>query len=162
MSLGGSRRMGVNGWAFVNGRDRMHGMGGMDRIWWTLNESWRTLGEIVSDNNDDNDDVAEWSTSVSFATIMCRRENNFFFLLLFIFYFLKKNLLFFNKSYSLFFLSFVHRTGRDGNRKIIFEEMKKIKCLSIWSSFRKFARGTRTTKKLKHKRKRIIIIIMWT
>jgi hypothetical protein len=48
----------------------------------------------------------------------------------------------------------MQRASRDGNRKMIFEEMKKAKCLSIWSSFDKFARGTRATKMLKHERKR--------
>jgi hypothetical protein len=37
---------------------------------------------------------------------------------------------------------------------MIFEEMKKAKCLPIWSSSDKFTQGTRVTKKLKHKRKR--------
>jgi hypothetical protein len=37
---------------------------------------------------------------------------------------------------------------------MIFEEMKKTKCLPIYSSSNKFARGIRTTKKLKHKRRR--------
>jgi heme-degrading monooxygenase HmoA len=37
---------------------------------------------------------------------------------------------------------------------MIFEEMKRAKCLSIWNSSSKFAQGTKTTKKLKHKRKR--------
>jgi hypothetical protein len=43
---------------------------------------------------------------------------------------------------------------RDGNREMIFEEMKKAKCLSIWNFFDKFALGTRATKKLKHKRRK--------
>jgi hypothetical protein len=37
---------------------------------------------------------------------------------------------------------------------MIFEEMKKAKCLPIWSYFDKFAQGTITTNKLNHKRKR--------
>jgi hypothetical protein len=37
---------------------------------------------------------------------------------------------------------------------MIFEEMKKAKCLPIWGSFDKFARRTRAIKKLKHKRRR--------
>jgi hypothetical protein len=32
--------------------------------------------------------------------------------------------------------------------------MKKAKCLLIWSSFGKFARGTRVIKKLKHIKRR--------
>jgi hypothetical protein len=35
---------------------------------------------------------------------------------------------------------------------MIFEKMKKAKCLPIWSSSHKFAQGTRATKKLKHKK----------
>jgi hypothetical protein len=46
------------------------------------------------------------------------------------------------------------RAGRNGNREMIFEEMKKVKCLSIWSSFDKFTRGIKTIKKLKHKRRK--------
>jgi hypothetical protein len=37
---------------------------------------------------------------------------------------------------------------------MIFEEMNKAKCLPIWSSSGKFAQITKTTKKLKHKRRR--------
>jgi hypothetical protein len=48
----------------------------------------------------------------------------------------------------------VQRTNKDGNKEIIFEEMKKAKCLPIRSSFDKFARGTRASKKLKHKRRK--------
>jgi hypothetical protein len=48
----------------------------------------------------------------------------------------------------------VQKADRDGNREMIFEEMKKTKCLSIWSSSSKFVLGTRVTKKLKHKRRR--------
>jgi len=48
----------------------------------------------------------------------------------------------------------VQRTDRDGNREMIFEEMKKAKCLPIWSSSGKFTQKTKTTKKLKHKRRR--------
>jgi len=42
----------------------------------------------------------------------------------------------------------MQRVGRDGNREMIFEEVKKIKCLPIWSSSDKFARGIKTIKKL--------------
>jgi hypothetical protein len=48
----------------------------------------------------------------------------------------------------------VQKIGRDGNREMVFEEMKKTKCLPIWNFFGKFAQGTRATKKLKHKRRR--------
>jgi hypothetical protein len=48
----------------------------------------------------------------------------------------------------------VQKANKNENKEMIFEEMKKAKCLLIWSSFGKFARGTRTTKKLKHKRRR--------
>jgi heme-degrading monooxygenase HmoA len=48
----------------------------------------------------------------------------------------------------------MQKANRDGNRKMMFEEMKKTKCLSIWSSSGKFAQGTRARKKLKHKRRR--------
>jgi hypothetical protein len=37
---------------------------------------------------------------------------------------------------------------------MIFEEMKKNKCLLIWSSFGKFAERSRAIKKLKNKRRR--------
>jgi heme-degrading monooxygenase HmoA len=37
---------------------------------------------------------------------------------------------------------------------MIFEEMKNVKCLSIWSSSNKFAQGTKATNKLKHKRRK--------
>jgi hypothetical protein len=37
---------------------------------------------------------------------------------------------------------------------MIFEEMKKAKCLSIWNSFDKFALRSKIIKKLKHKRTR--------
>jgi hypothetical protein len=43
----------------------------------------------------------------------------------------------------------VQKVEIDGNRKMIFEEMKKTKYLSIWSSFGKFAQGTRAINKLK-------------
>jgi hypothetical protein len=48
----------------------------------------------------------------------------------------------------------VQKADRDGNRKMIFKEMKKAKCLPIWNSFDNFARRIRATKKLKHKRRR--------
>jgi hypothetical protein len=47
----------------------------------------------------------------------------------------------------------MQRANKDGNREMIFEKMKKIKCLSIWNSSSKFAQRTRATKKLKHKRR---------
>jgi len=46
----------------------------------------------------------------------------------------------------------MQRASRDGNREMIFEKMKKTKCLSILSSSGKFAQRTRATKKLKHKK----------
>jgi hypothetical protein len=55
----------------------------------------------------------------------------------------------------------VQRADRDGNREIIFEEMKKAKCLPIWSSSGKFAQRTRTTKKLKHKRRKRRGRLIW-
>jgi hypothetical protein len=48
----------------------------------------------------------------------------------------------------------VQRANKDENREMIFEEMKKTKCLPIWNSLGKFAQGTRATKKLKRKRRR--------
>jgi hypothetical protein len=48
----------------------------------------------------------------------------------------------------------MQKVGIDGNREMIFQEKKKAKCLTIWKSFGKFARGTRTINKLKHKRRR--------
>jgi hypothetical protein len=48
----------------------------------------------------------------------------------------------------------VQRTNKDGSREMIFEEMKKSKCLMIWSSVGKFAQGIRATKKLKHEIRR--------
>jgi hypothetical protein len=46
----------------------------------------------------------------------------------------------------------VQKVSRDGNREMMFEEMKKVKCLPIWSSSNKFAQRIRATRKLKHKR----------
>jgi hypothetical protein len=43
----------------------------------------------------------------------------------------------------------MQRASRDGNKK-----MMKAKSLLIWSSSDKFTRGTRPTKKLKHKIRR--------
>jgi hypothetical protein len=48
----------------------------------------------------------------------------------------------------------VQRVNKNGNKEMIFEKMKKAKCLLIWSSSDKFARGIKATKKLKHKRRR--------
>jgi hypothetical protein len=48
----------------------------------------------------------------------------------------------------------MQRASRDGNRELIFEEMKKAKYLLIWSSSNKFAQGTRTTKKVKAQKKK--------
>jgi hypothetical protein len=48
----------------------------------------------------------------------------------------------------------MQRAGRNGNKEMIFEKMKKTKCVPIWSSSSKFAQKIRTTKKLKHKRRR--------
>jgi len=46
----------------------------------------------------------------------------------------------------------VQRASKDGNREMIFEEIKEAKCLPIWSSFDKFALGIKATQKLKHKK----------
>jgi hypothetical protein len=48
----------------------------------------------------------------------------------------------------------VQRANKNGNKKLIFEEMKEDKCLPIWNSSSKFAQKIRTTKKLKHKKRR--------
>jgi hypothetical protein len=41
----------------------------------------------------------------------------------------------------------VQRVDRDGNKEMIFEKMKKVKCLLIWSSFDKFTQGIKAIKK---------------
>jgi hypothetical protein len=94
--------------------------------------------QMAMDGNCDGDCAVAQSASMSFGAMACRRENNYFFLL-HVFLYLNSLFHFFNGSCSLFFLSFVQRVGRDGNKEMMFEEMKKAKCLPIWSSFDKFA-----------------------
>jgi len=75
---------------------------------------------------------------------------------IFFFYFVFFLILFFVSSTDLATCSLYHscRADKDGNKEMIFEKMKKTKCLLIWSSSDKFAQRIRVTKKLKHKRRR--------
>ncbi len=117
----------------------------------TMDGDGQRMVTMVSNNYDDNN-ITKWSVSMNSTLMVCKKEENFFF---FYFVFFKNSLIhFFNESCSLFLWSFVQRVDRDGNKEMIFEKMKKVKCLLIWSFFDKFTQGIRAIKKLKHKRRR--------
>ncbi len=137
----------------MNGDDNKRWMA-TDDIWqemtiMTNDGRWRTA--IIMDNNGNS--VIKQSAFASSVTMVCKREERNFFLLFRVFFF-NSFFRFFNRSCSLFLWSFMQRIGKNGNRIMIFEEMKKAKCLSIQSSSNKLAWKTKVTKKLKHKRKR--------
>lgn len=115
------------------------------------NGPWLRRTTTTMDHNGDN--VIERSMFVNFVVMVCRRKRIIFFFY-FVFFFKNYLFCFFKRSYSLFLWSFVQRANTDGNRGMIFEKMKKVESLSIWSSFDKFAWGTRAPRKLKHKRRR--------
>jgi hypothetical protein len=122
------------GWMVTNGHRWTEGAGQIDvdvNGWWqmtTLTEMWWT----VTDREYNSDDVVKQFASASSTIMACRKKKRRIFFFYFMFLFLKHYFLrFFNGSCSLFLWSFVRRTDINGNKEMIFEEMKKVKCLLI-------------------------------